>query len=154
MIILRQKNYTAAVERVMAKEALRKVGKREVPDMHVLPLKYRAKIEKTKRKIVNSGVDVINNPIGAAADLGKDLITRPMNTAGKIAIGVPFPASVPAGAAAIYIGNQLNKRVKPLKLLSDKLRNKIENSKVYKKVKGVNLHLLKHPYKDKDKNND
>lgn len=147
MIILRQKQYATGVERAMAKQALDKVGKKHVKDIHALPLKTRAKIERFKRNTINGAVDVINNPAGAAVDLVKDTVTRPMNTAGKVAIAVPFPASVPAGAATIYLGNEINKNVKPLRKLSEGIRNKFESTKAYKKIKGINLKLLKHPYK-------
>jgi hypothetical protein len=151
MIILRQKYYATGVERTMAKQALDTVGKRSVPDIHVLPLKTRAKIERTKRNVINGAVDTVNNPAGAAVDLVKDAVTRPMNTAGKVAIAIPFPASVPAGAATMYLGDKINKNVKPLRKLSEGIRRKIENTGAYKKIKGINLKILKRPYKKNDR---
>lgn len=142
MIILRQKEYTDVVSRVQAKEAISKVGKKSVPDLHILPLRTRAKIERTKRNIIKGTVDTINNPVGAVADLGRDVISRPLNTAGKVAIAVPFPASVPVGFGAIKVGDEINKRVKPLGKLSEGIRKRYENTKAYKKIKGINLRLV------------
>lgn len=150
MIILRQKQYATGVERVQARQALDTVGKRPVKNMNLLSLKTRAKIARGYRNAVNSGIDVVNNPAGAVTDLGKDLVSRPMNTAGKIAIAIPFPASVPAGVGVIAVGDQINKRVKPLRKLSDSINSGIERSGVYRKIKGINLGLVSsYPYKDR-----
>lgn len=140
MIILRQKQYAAGVERMQAKNALQKIGKRSVPDL--MSLKTRAKIERAKRNVIKSTVDTINNPVGAVVDLGKNVISRPLNTAGKVAIAVPFPGSNVAGIGIVAISNQINKKVKPLGKLSDGIRKKIEDNKAYKKVKGINLNLV------------
>ena len=41
-----QREYATTVERAMAKEALRKVGKRKVPKLELLPPEKKAKIKK------------------------------------------------------------------------------------------------------------
>ena len=138
MIILRQKQYS--VERIQARQALQKVGKSSVPN--ILPLKTRAKIERTKRNVIKSTIDTINNPVGAVVDLGKDVVSRPLNTAGKVATAVPFPASVPVGFAAMKVGDKINKNISPLKELSDNIRKRIENNNAYRSIKGINLGLV------------
>lgn len=150
MIILRQKEYATGIERMQAKQALTKVGARPVKNMNILSLKTRAKIARGYRNAVNIGIDVVNNPAGAITDLGKNLVSRPMNTAGKIAIAIPFPASVPAGVGVIAVGDQINKRVKPLGKLSEGIKSGIESTGAYRKIKGVNLGIVKnYPYKDR-----
>lgn len=107
------------------------------------------KTERIKRNLINSAVDTINNPVGAVADLGKDVVSRPLKTAGKIAVAVPIPASVPVGLGAIKVGDEINKRVKPLGKISKAIRDGIEGSKGYNKIKSLNLKILKRPYKDR-----
>ena len=145
MIILRQKNYTHGREYV----ALNK--EKEIRPNDAAKRWNRecaVKGERLKRKIVGSAIDIVNNPAGAVADVGKATVSRPVNTAGKVLIAVPFPASVPAGVGVIAVGNQINKRVKPLGKLSKSINDGIEKSKIYRKIKGINLGIIKeNPYK-------
>ena len=152
MIIIRQKIYTDVVSRQQAKQALEKVGPRPVKNMEILPLKTRAKIARAYRNTVNDVVDIVNNPAGAVADLGKNTVSRPMNTVGKAAIAIPFPASVPAGIACIAAGNKIKEKVKPLRKASDWVKDGIESSGAYKKIKGIDLRIIKkYPYRDRRK---
>lgn len=162
MIIIRQKTYSRVQENqapddndnINSNETeLQEGGRKKLPfkvRAKIKSAKWKAKLKGAKNSLLNTGINVVNNPVGAVVDLGKDTITRPIETAGKVAIAVPFPASVPAGIGAIAIGKTLRKKVKPIGKISDGLRNKIEDSKFYKKVKGINLNIIKrNPYKAK-----
>lgn len=150
MIILRQKEYGTGVERMQAKQALSNVGTRSIKDMNLLSLKTRAKIARGYRNAVNSGVDIVNNPAGATADFVRDAASRPLNTAGKVAIAFPFPGSNVAGIGVVAASNQLNKRIRPLREISDRIKSGIESSGAYRMAKGVNLGLIPaYPYKDR-----
>lgn len=167
MIIIRQKIYSKNQENQAPDDNdvnsinetdLRGIDKKKLPfklRAKIKSAKWKAKIKKTKNSLLNTGINVVNNPVGAIVDVGKETITRPIETAGKVAIAVPFPASVPAGIGAIAVGKTLRKKVKPIGKLSDGLRNKIEGSKFYKKVKGINLNIIKrNPYKAKIEKDD
>lgn len=145
MIILRQKTYSYGREYVTLNK---EKGIKPNQNARRWNKENMVKLEKFKRNIANSIVDTVNNPVGAVTDLGKNIVSRPLNTVGKVAVAVPFPASVPAGIGAIKIGNEINKRIKPLGKLSKTIKDKIEGSKGYKKIKGLNLKILKKPYKD------
>lgn len=149
MIILRQKEYASQGREYVALNKERGIK----PNLNAKHWNKETmvKAEKLKRKLVNSAIDTINNPVGAVADLGKDAVSRPLKTAGKIAVAVPFPASVPAGIGAMKVGDEINKRVKPLGKLSKAIQKGIENSSAYKKIKGLNLKIIKSPYKKKIK---
>ena len=150
MIIIRTKNYSLAVERSLV-QLNKEKGIKPTEGLTNWNRENAIKIEKLKRGLVDSTVSTINNPVGAVVDFGKNVITRPLTTAGKAAIAIPFPASVPTGLAAIATGNEINKRIKPLKKFSDKIRNIIENSKGYKTIKKINFNIVKNPYKKNKK---
>lgn len=167
MIIIRQKIYSGNQENQapdnngvnsINETDLQGIDKKKLPfklRAKIKSAKWKANIKKTKNNLLNTGINVVNNPVGAIVDVGKETITRPLETAGKVAIAVPFPASVPAGIGAIAVGKTLRKKVKPIGKLSDGLRNKIEDSKFYKKVKGINLNIIKrNPYKAKIEKDD
>ena len=146
MIIQRQREFTGAERAIIRLND----GKGIKPNAATQSWNRRcaAKTERFKRNTVNAVVDVVNNPAGAVADLGKNVASRPMETIGKVAIAVPFPASVPAGAALVAGGKQLRSRVKVLGKLSDKIRSGYESTGVYKKISGIDLGILRH-YKQK-----
>lgn len=148
MKIIRQKEFATGAERALAKYTT--CGKNIRPNAAAQSWNRRcaAKTERFKRTAVNSVVDVVNNPVGGVVDLGKNLASRPMETAGKVLIAVPFPASVPAGAAMVAGGKQLRSKVKGLGNISEKIRSGIESTDFYKKIKGINLGILR-PYKQK-----
>ena len=120
MIILRQKTYSYGREYVTLNK---EKGIKPNQNARRWNKENMVKLEKFKRNIANSIVDTVNNPVGAVTDLGKNI-------------------------GAIKIGNEINKRIKPLGKLSKTIRDKIEGSKGYKKIKDLNLKILKKPYKD------
>ena len=61
MIIFRQKQYATGVERVMAKAALDKVGKKKVPKLSLLSPKQKAAIKKVIDDSENTVRDYYKN---------------------------------------------------------------------------------------------
>ena len=67
MIILRQKGFATGVERMMAKESLKKVGKRRVKNINLISPKTKRRISKALKGIgeeINDSKDIIRSYYG------------------------------------------------------------------------------------------